>query len=72
MTAKPTTGQLTVTEEQLAGLTCQACDRPATHTLELTHGTPTEVTYRIGYYTCRKHTLETAQDMLAKGRGLGL
>jgi hypothetical protein len=70
-TTRPTTGQLTATEEQLAGLTCQACDRPATTTLELTHGTATQVTYRIAYYVCRRHVLPTATSMLTSGRGLG-
>jgi hypothetical protein len=68
---RATIGQLTATEEQLAGLTCQACDRPATTTLELTHGTATQVTYRIAYYVCRQHVLATATSMLSQGRGLG-
>jgi hypothetical protein len=71
MTARNTTGQLTVSEEQLAGLTCSACDKPATHRLELTHGTLTQVTYRIAYFVCRRHVLPTSTSMLSSGRGLG-
>jgi hypothetical protein len=73
MTARTTHGQLTATEEPeaLVGLTCQACDLAATTTLELTHGTATEVTYRIVYRVCRIHVLEVAVAMLTRGRGMG-
>jgi hypothetical protein len=71
--ARNTHGQLTATEEpeRLVGITCQACDRPATTSLELTHGTATTVAYRIAYYVCRRHVLETATSMLSRGRGMG-
>lgn len=62
----PTIGQLTATwePEELLGLTCQGCDRPATTTLELTHGTPEEITGRVVYRVCRQHVLEFSIDMI--------
>jgi hypothetical protein len=50
---KITTAQLTVTAEDLTGLTCSSCQDPATHTVELVMGNDVESAAVVRRYVCQ-------------------
>ncbi len=50
---KITTAQLTVTAEDLTGLTCSSCADPATHTVELVMGNDRESAPIVRRYVCQ-------------------
>lgn len=60
------TATVTITQEPeaLVGLTCQACEVPATTTVELALGTPQQVHSHSRYYVCHAHVLEVAQHQV--------